>query len=101
MVARIYRPAKTAMQSGQAKSRRWCLDYEPEVAKGPEPLMGWTSSSDMKSQIRLYFETAEDAVAYCDKNGIPYRVVEPKERKPKTMSYSDNFKYGRIGIWTH
>lgn len=101
MVARIYRPTKTAMQSGQAKTKRWCLDYEAAEPRRVEPLMGWTSSSDMASQIRLWFETAEDAVAYCQKNGIPYRLVEPKERKPKTMSYSDNFKYGRIGTWTH
>ncbi|KPL55497.1 ETC complex I subunit [Prosthecomicrobium hirschii] len=101
MVARIYKPAKNAMQSGQAKTKRWCLDYEPEAARSTEPLMGWTSSSDMRSQLKLFFAEKEDAVAYCEKNGIPYTVQEPHERKPKTISYSDNFKFGRIGHWTH
>ena len=101
MVARISRPAKTAMQSGQAKSRRWLLEYEPETARTADPLMGWTSSSDMKAQIRLFFPTKEEAIAYAERKGLEYRVIEPKERTPKTVSYSDNFKFGRIGTWTH
>jgi predicted aldo/keto reductase-like oxidoreductase len=101
MVARIYRPAKTAMQSGQAKSKQWCLDFEAEQPRVTEPLMGWTSSGDMKSQIRLFFETKDDAIAYCTKEGIAYRVIEPQTKTTKVMSYSDNFKYGRIGTWTH
>lgn len=101
MVARIFRPAKTAMQSGQAKTKRWMLDWEPETAKSADPLMGWTSSSDMKGQIRLFFATKEEAIAYAERKGLPYRVIEPKERAPKTLSYSDNFKYGRVGVWTH
>jgi hypothetical protein len=101
MVARISRPAKTAMQSGQAKTRRWLLEYEPEVARTADPLMGWTSSSDMKAQIRLFFATKEEAVAYCERKGLEFRLIEPKERTAKTVSYSDNFKFGRIGTWTH
>lgn len=101
MVARISRPAKTAMQSGQAKAKRWLFEFEPEAARSADPLMGWTSSSDMKSQIRLFFATKEEAIAYAERKGIEYRVIEPKERTPKTMSYSDNFKFGRIGTWTH
>jgi len=101
MTARIYRPAKTAMQSGAAKTRRWVLDYEPEAARTIEPLMGWTSSSDMKQEIRLYFQTKEEAIAYAERNGIPYRVQEPKEKKPKKLSYSDNFRFDRIAPWTH
>ena len=101
MVARISRPAKTAMQSGQAKSQRWLLDYEPEAAKSVDPLMGWTSTSDAKAQIRLWFASKEDAIAYADRMGLAYKVIEPKEKTSKTMSYSDNFKYGRIGTWTH
>lgn len=101
MVARISRPAKTAMQSGQAKTRRWMLDWEPETAKSADPLMGWTSSSDMKGQIRLFFATKEEAIAYAERKGLDYRVIEPQERTAKTVSYSDNFKYGRIGTWTH
>jgi hypothetical protein len=101
MVARIYRPAKTAMQSGNAGSQGWRLDYEPELPRASEPLMGWTSSSDMLSQIKLTFETKEEAIAYATKNGIPYTVFEPQEKTRKTVSYSDNFKFGRIGTWTH
>jgi hypothetical protein len=101
MLARIYRPAKTAMQSGKAKTHRWVLDYEPETARSVEPLMGYTSSSDMRQQIRLYFETQEEAVAYARRNGIAYRVEEPHERKVRGASYSDNFKFNRIAPWTH
>ena len=78
MVARIYKPAKTAMQSGTAKTKDWVLDYEPEQPRAVEPLMGWTSSGDMRQQLRLRFETKEEAVAYCERNGIPYQVAEPK-----------------------
>lgn len=101
MVARIYRPAKTAMQSGKGKTQRWVLDYEPEVARSVEPLMGYTSSSDMKQQIRLFFEDKDDAVAYAKRNGIPFRVEEPRERTVRGASYSDNFKFTRNAPWTH
>ena len=78
MTARIYKPAKTAMQSGQAKTKDWVLDYEPEEPRVVELLMGWTSSGDMKSQLRLRFATKEEAVAYCERHGIPYQVAETK-----------------------
>ncbi|ODN70133.1 ETC complex I subunit [Methylobrevis pamukkalensis] len=101
MTARIYKPAKTAMQSGQAKTNRWALDYDPEMPRTVEPLMGWTSSADMKQQVRLFFDTCEEAVAYCERYGIAYRVIEPKEKTAKRVSYSDNFKYSRKETWTH
>ncbi|MCX2722906.1 ETC complex I subunit [Roseibium salinum] len=101
MVARIYRPAKTAMQSGKAKMHRWVLDYEPEVAKSVEPLMGYTSSTDMKQQIRLYFDSQEDAVAYAKRHGIPYRVEKVHERQVRGAAYADNFKFNRVAPWTH
>jgi ETC complex I subunit-like protein len=101
MVARIYKPAKTAMQSGAAKTRDWVLDYEPEQARVIEPLMGWTSSGDMRQQLRLRFETKEEAVAYAEREGIPYQVAEPKTPTHKTVSYSDNFAFTRRGSWTH
>lgn len=101
MVARIYRPAKTAMQSGKAKTHRWVLEYEPEVARTVEPLMGYTSSSDMKQQVRLYFESAEDAVAYAKRVGLAYRVEQPKDRVVRGSSYSDNFRFDRSAPWTH
>jgi hypothetical protein len=101
MVARIYRPAKTAMSSGLAKTRRWVLEYEPEREKTIEPLMGYTSSDDMKSQIRLEFDSKEEAVAYAARNGIAYQLFEPKEGARPAISYSDNFRRDRAQPWTH
>jgi len=102
MIARIYSPAKTAMQSGNAKTGDWVLEYEREMARQIEPLMGYTSSSEMNSQIRMEFPTLEAAKAYAEKEGIAYRVQPlrtPKRRRP--MAYADNFKYNRQVPWTH
>ena len=82
MVARIYKPAQTAMQSGPARTKEWVLEYEPEAPREIDPLMGWTSSRDMKSQISLAFDTQEEAIAYAERNGIPYRLTEPKPGAP-------------------
>lgn len=101
MTARIYKPARTAMQSGTAKTKEWLLEYEPEAARVVEPLMGWTSSTDMKSQIKLRFATKEEAVAYCEREGIPYQVMEPKEPTRRSIAYADNFAFQRRGQWTH
>ncbi|MBV6657291.1 MAG: ETC complex I subunit [Devosiaceae bacterium] len=101
MVARIYRPAKTAMQSGLGKTKSWVLEYVRDAPRTVEPLMGWTSSSDMNSQIKLTFETRDDAVAYATRNGIAYRVEEPKERVRRKVAYADNFRYDRRVPWTH
>src|SRR5947208_4776526 len=101
MVARIYKPAKTAMQSGAAKTTDWVLDYEPEQARVIEPLMGWTSSGDMRQQVRLHFHTKEEAVAYAERAGIAYQLVEPKPVARKILSYSDNFAFTRRSPWTH
>jgi len=101
MVARIYKPARNAMQSGKGNVKNWLLEYEPEMPRSIEPLMGWTASADMKQQLRLQFDTREEAIAYAEREGIPYRVAtEPPVRTPK-KSYSDNFKWGRTGLWTH
>ena len=101
MTARIYRPARTAMSSGQAKTQRWVLEYEPERPRTIEPLMGYTASDDMKSQIRLEFETKEEAVAYAGRNGIDYRLSEPKDSVRPAIAYSDNFRRDRMQPWTH
>lgn len=101
MTARIYRPAKTAMQSGTAKTRQWVLDYEPEQPREIEPLMGWSSSGDMRQQVRLRFATAEEAVAYAEHHGIAYQLVDAKTSVRRAMSYSDNFAFKRRGAWTH
>src|SRR5580692_2856312 len=101
MTARIYQPARTAMQSGTAKTKEWVLDYEPEQPRMVEPLMGWTSSGDMKQQVRLAFETKDEAIAYCERHGIAYQVFESTPGKRARMSYSDNFAYTRRSPWTH
>ncbi|MGH6762738.1 MAG: ETC complex I subunit [Phyllobacterium sp.] len=101
MSARIYRPTKTAMQSGKANTENWVLEFEPEAPRKVEPLMGYTSSGDMKSQVRLSFETKEEAVAYAQRNGLAYFVQEPKETKRRVISYTDNFRFSRRQPWTH
>jgi ETC complex I subunit-like protein len=101
MTARIYKPARTAMQSGQAKAKEWALDYEPEQAPTVEPLMGWTSSGDMRQQVHLSFDAKEEAVAYCERNAIAYQVFDSKPPVPPRISYSDNFAYTRRQAWTH
>ena len=101
MTARIYKPAKTAMQSGHAKTREWVLDYEPEEPRVVESLMGWTSSGDMKQQLSIRFDTKEDAIAYCEREGIPYQVIEPKEPARRPAAYADNFAFRRREPWTH
>ncbi|MBL9010499.1 MAG: ETC complex I subunit [Alphaproteobacteria bacterium] len=101
MLARIYRPAKTAMQSGTGRSRDWLLEFEASEKREVEPLMGWTSSGDTRTQLRLSFETKEEAVAYAEAHAIPYQVFEPRERKPNLRAYADNFRYDRKGLWTH
>ena len=79
MSARIYRPAPSATQSGPGAVKPWKLDYDPETPRAIDTLMGWTSSTDMKQQIRLRFDTKEEAIAYAERNSLPYRVEEPRE----------------------
>lgn len=101
MFARIYRPARNAMQSGRGKTKKWVLEFSPEMAKKPDPLMGWTSSSDMRSQIRLKFDSQDEAVAYAKRQGIPFQVVEPHEPRRYEKSYADNFSADRKQPWSH
>jgi hypothetical protein len=100
MTAKIYRPSRSATQSGQAKDS-WVLVYEPEKAREIDPLMGWTSSSDMKSQVTLTFDSQEQAVAYAERHGIPYRIEAARDSTRKIISYSDNFRYNRLTPWSH
>src|ERR1700748_808585 len=100
MTQKSYRPSRTARQSGDAKDK-WLLEFEPERARQIEPLMGWTSSTDMKSQIKLRFDSKDEAIAYALRNGIVYRVEEPKEPTRKVVSYSDNFRTNRAVPWSH
>ena len=101
MSARIFSPAKTAMQSGKAKTGHWVLEFEPEQPRKIDPLMGYTTSGDMKSQIKLTFDSLEEAVAYAQKNGLTYRVQQPKEARRRQISYAENFRYDRKTPWTH
>ena len=101
MTARIYRPARSVTQSGGAKSKLWRLDFEPAQARQVDPLMGWTSSGDMKAQVRLNFASKEEAIAYAERNALAYRVEEPKVAARRVLSYSDNFRTNRVMPWTH
>ncbi|WP_020184855.1 ETC complex I subunit [Methylopila sp. 73B] len=101
MTARIYKPARTAMQSGVGKTKRWLLEHEAAEARRIEPLMGWTSSGDTRAQVKLWFDTKEEAIAYAEREGLAFRVQEPKPAAPRTFSYSDNFRAGRPEPWTH
>jgi len=95
MKARIYRPARTAMQQGRAKSQEWVLEYEPALARRHDPLMGWTSSGDTRQQIRLFFDTSDAAVAYAAKHDIDYVLREPHQRRIRVQAYADNFRWDR------
>ena len=99
--ARIYLPAKTAMQSGTAKTKSWVLDFEEAAPKAVEPLMGWTSSADTRQQVQLRFASKDEAIAYCEHHGIAYRVFDPKPPKRQVIAYADNFAYSRRNPWTH
>ena len=103
MRARIYQPARNAMQSGTAKTKHWVLEYAPASARDVDPLMGWTSSSDMNSQVRLRFETKEAALAYAEDKGLEVTVSDPKKRKPniRPRGYGENFATDRRQVWTH
>ena len=103
MRARIYQPAKTAMQSGTAKAKGWVLEFAPASARSVDPLMGWTSSDDMDAQVRLRFETREAAEAYVTARGIEFDVVDPHARRANIRAggYGENFATHRRGVWTH
>ena len=101
MLARIYRPTRTAMQSGRAKTKRWVLEFEEESPREVEPLMGWTASSDMRQELQLFFDTKEEAIQYARAHRIPHTVFEPKERRVRRKAYGDNFAYDRSEPWTH
>ena len=101
MLARIYIPAQTAMQSGKAKAKEWVLEFEPASARVSDPLMGWTVSTDMNGQVRMQFDSREEAVAYAQRHGIAFEVLPPKEHRRIIRAYADNFAFGRRESWTH
>jgi len=101
MPARIFRPAKTSMQSGRGKTRDWVLEFEPASPRRPDPLMGWTSSDDMDGELHLSFETKDEAVAYAQAHGITAEVFEPNVHRQIVKAYSDNFATNRKEPWSH
>lgn len=90
--ARIYQPAKTAMQSGRGKSQNWILDYEPATPRRPEPLMGWVSSGDTLNQVRLAFATKDEAIAFAERKGLTYTITDPQTRQVRPRNYGDRFR---------
>ena len=101
-IARIYRPTRGATQSGHARTKAWLLEYEREEPSEIEPLMGWTGSSETERQVKVTFDTREEAVAFAEKRGIDFEVEEPApDPVRRGLSYSDNFKSTRLGQWTH
>ena len=101
MLARIFRPARNAMQSGRAKINEWVLEFEPASARVSDPLMGWTVSTDMNGQVRIPFDTREEAVAYAQRHGIAFELLTPKEPRRIVKAYADNFAFSRREPWTH
>ncbi|PKP74405.1 MAG: ETC complex I subunit [Alphaproteobacteria bacterium HGW-Alphaproteobacteria-6] len=103
MRARIYQPARNAMQSGTAKTRGWILDFTPASARELDPLMGWTGSADTQSQVRLRFDSREAAEAYAAAHGLIVTVSEGHQRKPniRPRGYGENFATDRRETWTH
>ena len=95
MLARVYKPAKTAMQSGKANTKEWVLEFEPASARVSDPLMGWTVTSDTDGQVRMLFDTREEAVAYAQRHGIAFEVLAPKQHRRILKAYADNFAFSR------
>lgn len=103
MQARIYQQPKNAMQSGMANTRIWILEYSPSQPRTIDPLMGWTGSGEMRRQLRLRFNSQEEAVDYARRHGIAYVVEQAKPRRAnvRPMGYGGNFAYNRRFGWTH
>ena len=101
MRARIFQPPKTAMQSGWATTKEWMLEFIPTHGRRADPLMGWIGGGDTQTQVRLFFDSKDDAIAYAERSGIDYELELPQPRRIKPKAYADNFKWGRVENWTH
>lgn len=101
MTIKIYKPSKTAMQSGIGKTKNWLAEYISENETHRDHLMGWNGSTDTKSQIKLFFESKEQAIAWAKNNDYQYFVEDPKKRKIKIKSYASNFDVNKKESWTH
>jgi hypothetical protein len=89
------------MQSGRAKTLQWALEFAPAAARLPDPLTGWTQTTDTDGQVRLSFESREAAVEYAQRRGLPFEVLPDPDHKPIIRAYADNFSFGRKQPWTH
>jgi len=101
MLAKIYRPARNAMQSGKAATKKWLLEFVLASAPRPDALMGWISGADTNGQVRLTFDTKDEAIGFARAHGIPHQVIDPPEPKRQIKSYSDNFAFRRREPWSH
>ena len=101
MTIKIYKPSKTAMQSGFGKTKKWLAEYISDKDTIKDNLMGWNSSHDTQSQIKIFFDTKEQAIDWANKNNYQFIVEEPKLKKIKPKSYSSNFDMHRKEPWTH
>ena len=101
MTIKIYKPTKTSMQSGLGKTKLWLAEYISDSDNVKESLMGWNSSLDTKTQIRVFFETKEQAINWAKKNNYQYFVYEPQSRKLKPKNYASNFDMNKKEPWTH
>lgn len=101
MLAKIYRPTRNAMQSGLAKTKDWVLEFDSTAPRTVDPLMGWISSGDTNTQVRMNFETREEAIAFAQRQGLAFQVTEPREPKRVIKAYADNFASNRKRPWTH
>jgi len=96
MKVKIYKPVKTATQSGLSKFKHWIVEFPKDNNLGIEPLMGWHKSDNTFKQVHLQFDTLEQALLYVEKNKLDYILIKQKEKKFKIKSYSDNFKYNKV-----
>ena len=101
MTIKIYKPSKSSMQSGLGKNKQWLAEYISEKDKIKDDLMGWNSSLDTKEQIKMFFQTKEQAIEWSKKNNEQFVVIEPKKRKIKPKNYASNFDINRKEPWTH
>lgn len=101
MLAKICRPAKNAMQSGKAQTKKWRLEFVLAAAPRPDALMGWISGADTNGQVRIDFDSKEAAIDFARQHGIAHQVVETPEPRRVIKSYSDNFAFRRREPWSH
>jgi hypothetical protein len=91
MQARIYQPAKTAVQSGRRKTKEWTVEFEPRSRKEADRLIGWVGSDDTSQQVQMHFPTKEAAIAYCRRENLTFQVFEPHQRVVRPKAYAENF----------